>query len=539
MAAVKIAAQLTKGATDAAKAKKWTEAAKQLRWPYWDWTDPVVLTDGFPLVIKSPTVPIVSAAGTTETVPNPLAFYKFPSPMDGEFKDVLVNVPYSNGVTQKSFFSQWTRTYRWPGETATPTDDYDKVDAYLKRLWVDVRAKVAHLFTYENETDPSKCWDEFSNTTVQSDPSKGASSVSKSLEAVHNSIHIIIGGAGHLGQNDFASFDPVFWLHHANNDRIYALWEYCYPNYWVGAGYNNKNTGKFTYFTQPTGGTFYQLDHSRVDQATDMLPFRKARDAYWTPQDVRSLENRPDVLPKYYSYPPVDGLDVTASATDAQRLKLRARMQAHFGLHATVVESSYRTLTHSSPFFANTILDTLHVPSGVNAISNYRHFLVSVTLNEHAFNDSYTFELVYRPSTEEAEVSTHVAVLSRPKSTRCAACHGRAAVGNTVRGMIHIPSSHVASLLDDFLIEDTTEDTEADVIKSAFSGKLIGRGGHVFATARAGQPVHEADRLDECITPTVKFFSAYGGLCGDEGPLSFFGWQDHREVFEGCWKKGA
>lgn len=150
MAAVRIAEQLAKGATDAAKAKKWTEAAKQLRWPYvfpsssllsrlptlstasyWDWTDPVILTDGFPLVIKSPTVPIVSAAGTTETVPNPLAFFKFPSPMDGEFKDVLVNVPYSNGVTQKSFFSQWTRTYRWPGETATPTDDYNKVDAYV------------------------------------------------------------------------------------------------------------------------------------------------------------------------------------------------------------------------------------------------------------------------------------------------------------------------------------------------------------------------------------------------------------------------
>lgn len=37
------------------------------------------------------------------------------------------------------------------------------------------------------------------------------------------------------GQNEFAAFDPVFYLHHCNVDRIYALWEYVYPNYRMGA----------------------------------------------------------------------------------------------------------------------------------------------------------------------------------------------------------------------------------------------------------------------------------------------------------------
>lgn len=87
-----------------------------------------------------------------------------------------------------------------------------------------------------------------------------------------------------------------------------------------------------------------------------------------------------------------------------------------------------------------------------------------------------------------------------------------------------------------------SEDTDAEVIKSTFSAKLVGRGGHVFATARAGQVVSEADRLDAVITPSVKFFSANAGLdalFGAEGPISFFNWQDHKEVFTNCWKKGS
>ncbi|EJD38197.1 Di-copper centre-containing protein [Auricularia subglabra TFB-10046 SS5] len=562
---MKIAEQIVQG-LPAAKAAKWSTAAKELRWPFWDWTDPITLKEGFPKIIKEDYIKIVTPAGNTETVPNPMSHYRFPTPLNEQFEDIIGDVPFTDGkVQQKAYFSKWDRTYRWPGATPTPSDDYAKVDQELKRLYADLRAKVAHLFTYESEPDPAKwslLWDEMSNTTVQSDPSKGGSTnVSKSLEASHNSIHIIVGGVGHMGQNDYAGFDPIFWLHHANVDRIYALWEYCYKDYWVGAGYNDKETGQFKYFTQPTGGTYYQLDHTRLDQATDMLPFvastrfggdvdeslrfRKARDAYWTPMDARSLEvGRPDVFPKHYTYPVVDGVDVSKTVSDRERVKYRSVLQKHFGLRETVDKSKNRTRTHPSPLFSNPITDIL-IPGGISAVQNYRHFIVSVMLNEHAYNDSYSFEFSYQHSPEEAPVESHVAVLSRPKNTGCAACQGRYAEGNLVRGMIHIPSHHVVTLLNNLVSgrpTDRGERDEADVIKSSFTARLVGRGGHVFATARAGQVVAEADRLDAVITPSVKFLSAYAGLdslFGEEGPLSFFGWQDHEEVFAGCWKKGA
>jgi hypothetical protein len=37
-----------------------------------------------------------------------------------------------------------------------------------------------------------------------------------SLESIHGQIHGMTGRNGHMGVVDFAAFDPVFWMHHAN-----------------------------------------------------------------------------------------------------------------------------------------------------------------------------------------------------------------------------------------------------------------------------------------------------------------------------------
>lgn len=112
-----------------------------MRFSYWDWTDPIVLKDGLPVVLKDATVPIVSPAGTTELVPNPLAFYKFSTPLDTQFQDIVADVPFTDGVKQEALFSKWDRTYRWPGATATPTDDYTKVDQCVMQGHVAFVAK--------------------------------------------------------------------------------------------------------------------------------------------------------------------------------------------------------------------------------------------------------------------------------------------------------------------------------------------------------------------------------------------------------------
>ena len=44
----------------------------------------------------------------------------------------------------------------------------------------------------------------------------------------HNDIHVAVGGL--MGDPDTAARDPIFWLHHANIDRLWWLWEKTHAN---------------------------------------------------------------------------------------------------------------------------------------------------------------------------------------------------------------------------------------------------------------------------------------------------------------------
>jgi tyrosinase len=40
----------------------------------------------------------------------------------------------------------------------------------------------------------------------------------------HNDVHVAVGGQGWMGDPDRAAADPIFWLHHSNIDRLWAVW---------------------------------------------------------------------------------------------------------------------------------------------------------------------------------------------------------------------------------------------------------------------------------------------------------------------------
>lgn len=44
------------------------------------------------------------------------------------------------------------------------------------------------------------------------------------FETLHDGLHNAFG-LGHMGIIEVSAFDPVFWFHHANMDRIFALYQ--------------------------------------------------------------------------------------------------------------------------------------------------------------------------------------------------------------------------------------------------------------------------------------------------------------------------
>lgn len=54
----------------------------------------------------------------------------------------------------------------------------------------------------------------------------------------HNDIHNVVGGQGWMGDPDTAAQDPIFWLHHSNIDRLWAVWN--------GQGRSNPTNSHWT-----------------------------------------------------------------------------------------------------------------------------------------------------------------------------------------------------------------------------------------------------------------------------------------------------
>jgi tyrosinase len=128
-----------------------------------------------------------------------------------------------------------------------------------------------------------------------------------SLESVHDTIHNTVGSDGHMSMLAYSSFDPIFWLHHANVDRMFAMWQALNPDSYV-----TKMENPYATFTYEGGFT--------ADEKTNLTPFhRNDAGRFWTSEDIR------DTNVFAYTYPELVDLG------DKGKEKLTARVKALYG----------------------------------------------------------------------------------------------------------------------------------------------------------------------------------------------------------------
>lgn len=124
----------------------------------------------------------------------------------------------------------------------------------------------------------------------------------ESLESLHDSVHTLAGGGGlgapnvqggHMSYIPYSAFDPIFFLHHAMVDRVFAIWQTLYPESWVTpvpAQMSSYTTSKgdiqdsntpLTPFLASSNGTFWTSDMVR----------NHTRFGYTYPELVTGLRN--------------------------------------------------------------------------------------------------------------------------------------------------------------------------------------------------------------------------------------------------------
>ncbi|RKF81259.1 Tyrosinase [Golovinomyces cichoracearum] len=98
-----------------------------------------------------------------------------------------------------------------------------------------------------------------------------------SVEAIHDQVHTLLGGGGHMSFIDYAGFDPVFFLHHTMIDRCFAMWQVLNPDSFVTPRVAVSDT-----FTMALG----QIQNAN----SSLTPFYKDRSGnFWSSSDVRDM----------------------------------------------------------------------------------------------------------------------------------------------------------------------------------------------------------------------------------------------------------
>ncbi|KAM0186665.1 hypothetical protein ACHAPC_004449 [Botrytis cinerea] len=116
-----------------------------------------------------------------------------------------------------------------------------------------------------------------------------------SIESPHGAVHVLVGGSyGHMSFLSYSGFDPIFWLHHANVDRVLSM-------------YQAINPSTFITLLSDWYGT-YTIPPGTIDTASSPLkPFAITSSTFFTSNTCRSMSQFG------YSYPEIMDWNMTAA----------------------------------------------------------------------------------------------------------------------------------------------------------------------------------------------------------------------------------
>jgi tyrosinase len=90
-------------------------------------------------------------------------------------------------------------------------------------------------------------------------------------------VHNMVGGYGHMYYPEVSAFDPIFWLHHANVDRLLAMWQVLNPDKYIEPAVN-------------VWGTYYESPGTVESGGSSLAPFHSDNGtSMWTSDTVRDL----------------------------------------------------------------------------------------------------------------------------------------------------------------------------------------------------------------------------------------------------------
>jgi tyrosinase len=235
--------------------QRWLNAASTLRMPYWDWAmDPGQGQPTVPTFVRSARITVTKPQGRVE-IANPLYSYSWGNSMPAE----MGGGPWNS----------YPVTLRRPVSNPTRSNN-NEMNARFDNMRVSLRDRLFALFSSKQS------WG-FASTSQIGVRTDLSGSGTDSFESVHDSIHNTAGGesGGHMYYLDMSAFDPIFWLHHTNIDRLLNMYQYIVPTTYVANGNIPRPMAQWN-------------EGEPKNSYTPLKPFAKnAKGDYYTSEDVR------------------------------------------------------------------------------------------------------------------------------------------------------------------------------------------------------------------------------------------------------------
>ncbi|KAL1795189.1 hypothetical protein ACET3X_007005 [Alternaria dauci] len=310
------------GQAPADQIERYLAAADEFRIPYWDWAQGIT-TGPVPDIFTSPYLTVTDTDRTPVVVTNPLYAYTFH--------------PVPEGFDMK--WRQMSNTVRWP-ENDSPnatSQQFKFVDAF--------RVQSTNLIVQVGVAFRSSTFSRFSSI----------------LEDPHGWIHGVIGGGynpeepwpGHMWPLEYSSYEPLFMLHHANVDRLLALYQGAHPDRWM----KPSNIGPH--------GNVYLEDFQTVSADTDLMPFRKAPGQFLTFNDCRNTTVFGYVYPetRRWNFESDEAYQKSVTATIANLYSGRTRAQARVQVTTQYVTAFGQALLDNNNTYTEWTIETQAVAS--------------------------------------------------------------------------------------------------------------------------------------------------------------------------------
>ncbi|KAF2019200.1 Di-copper centre-containing protein [Aaosphaeria arxii CBS 175.79] len=262
--AVEVAAEFEDEATKA----RYQAIAETLRLPYWDWAKRTVEGERIlPTSIAGPTAVVTFPNGTEAEVENPLLLYRF-----NPLKEEYFSSPWQNiSITVRN------------SEPFSEVSNPEETENFLQNFAPSLRETFYQIITQW------QTYNQFSNHGSES-------SILGNIESIHDMVHGSFGFA-HMGFPSVAAFDPVFWMHHANVDRVLAIWQHIYPDTYVEP------------YEQSWPGTYTIAPGSIQGPDSPLTPFRRnAQGDYHTSESSRYTDAFQYTYPELQDNPSNDTL---------------------------------------------------------------------------------------------------------------------------------------------------------------------------------------------------------------------------------------